>query len=261
MKTVACLLSILVIGGAAVAPVAAENAPAVASTTPVTEMALIPAGEFDMTGPGGDEGPETHRVRLDAFYLDVHEVTNAQYYAFGQATGREMPALWGIDELRSTLDYPDHPVHGISWHDARDYAEWAGKRLPTEAEWEYAARGGLVDKRWDRGDVLEPHDANWKKSDLGGAVAVGSYDPNGYGLYDMVGNLREWVADRWSEDYFRDSPVDNPQGPAAGRQHVVRGGGWHSGKACCAVHVRNPLLWSDFNVGFRCAKDAEDRQE
>ena len=226
-----------------------------------TEMALIPGGEFAMAGPGGEEGPETHLVRLDAFLMDIHEVTNAQYHAFCQATERPLPVLWGIDKLRSSPDYPNHPVLGIDHQDAAAYAAWLGKRLPTEAEWEYAARGGLAGKRWDRGDELEPHQANYSKSDQGGTVAVATYEPNGYGLYDMVGNLREWVSDYYSVDYFRNSPLENPRGPEAGDQHVVRGGGWHSGAACTAVHVRNPLLWSDFNVGFRCAQDVSDPLE
>ena len=224
-----------------------------------TEMALIPAGEFAMGVPGGEEDPETVTVRLDAFHMDIHEVTNAQYHAFCQATERSLHVLWGIDKLHSSLAFADHPVLGVSHGDAKAYAEWAGKRLPTEAEWEYAARGGLAGKRWDRGDELEPHQANIKKSDLGGTVAVAGYEPNGYGLYDMVGNLREWVSDYYSVDYLQDGPLENPQGPDDGEQHVVRGGGWHSGTSCNAVHVRNPLLWSDFNVGFRCAKDAADQ--
>lgn len=221
-----------------------------------TAMVLIPAGEFEMTGPGGENGPPTHTVRLDAFEMDIHEVTNAQYYAFCQATDRPLHVLWDIDQLRSSLAFPDHPVLGVSHSDAKAYAAWVGKRLPTEAEWEYAARGGLVGKQWDRGDELAPDDANYKKSDQGGTVAVAGYEPNGYGLYDMIGNLREWVSDFYSTDYFEHSAPENPQGPAEGDQHVVRGGGWYSGSSCNAVHVRNPLKWSDFNVGFRCAKDA-----
>ena len=226
-----------------------------------TEMVLIPAGEFAMKGPGGEDGPETFPVRLDAFSMDVHEVTNAQYYAFCQATDRTMHTLWDIDQLHSSLAFPDHPVLGISYEGAADYAAWAGKRLPTEAEWEYAAQGGLVGKRFDRGDDLEPHQANYSRSKLGGTVAVAGYEPNGYGLYDMVGNLREWVSDYYSEDYYLGGPKENPQGPEEGDQHVVRGGGWHSGPSCNTVHVRNPLLWSDFNVGFRCARDVPDQKE
>ncbi len=224
----------------------------------VTKMVLVPAGEFAMAGPGGDEGPESQLVRLDAFYLDAHEVTNSQYYAFCQATERKLHALWDIEKLHSSLDFPDHPVLGVSWYDAKAYAEWAGKRLPTEAEWEYAARGGTSGQRFGFTDELQPEQANYKSSKQGGTVAVMSYEPNAYGLYDMIGNLREWTSDWFSEDYLSDRPEYDPQGPEAGIQHVVRGGGWYSGSSCNAVHVRNPLKWSDFNVGFRCAKDVSE---
>ena len=143
--------------------------------------------------------------------------------------------------------------------EAAKYAEWVGRRLPTEAEWEYAARGGLASLSYDTGDVLEDQGANTKSAKLGGPVAVESFDPNAYGLYDMVGNVREWVADYYAEDYFANSPVDNPQGPEKTRWMVIKGGGWYSGKSCNMVHVRNalPRSWQDFNVGFRCARDAD----
>jgi len=198
-------------------------------------------------------------VELSAFHIDKHEVTNAQYHTFCMATEHDLPVFWGLERFCCYLDFPDHPVVGVSHSDAGQYAEWVGRRLPTEAEWEYAARGGLQSLGFDTGDILNNEDANTKASKLGGPVAVGSFKPNGYGLYDMVGNVREWVADYYAEDYFAHSPVENPQGPEKTRWRVIKGGGWYSGKGCNMVHVRNALpgSWSDFNVGFRCARDAD----
>jgi len=224
-----------------------------------TEEILIPAGEFIMGRADSSEELTPHPVKLDAFYIDKYEVTNAQYHAFCEATEQELPVFWGLDRFRCSLDYPDHPVVGVSQSAAKMYAEWVGRRLPTEAEWEYAARGGRESLSFDSGDVLDDQGANTKSAELGGPVAVGSFEPNGYGLYDMVGNVREWVADYYAEDYFTVSPVENPQGPEKTRWRVIKGGGWYSGKSCNMVHVRNALpgSWSDFNVGFRCARDAE----
>jgi len=224
-----------------------------------TEEILIPAGDFIMGRADSSEELTPHAVTLSAFFIDKHEVTNAQYHAFCEANDHDLPVFWGLDRFRCSLDFPDHPVVGISQADAKKYAEWVGRRLPTEAEWEYAARGGLESLSFDSGDVLDDEDANTKSAKLDGPVAVGSFKPNGYGLYDMVGNVREWVADYYAEDYFAHSPVDNPPGPEKTRWRVIKGGGWYSGKGCNMVHVRNALpgSWSDFNVGFRCARDPE----
>ena len=224
-----------------------------------TEETLIPAGEFTMGRADSSEELTPHPVKLGAFYIDKYEVTNAQYHAFCEATEQKLPVFWGVDRFRCSLDYPDHPVVGVSQSAAAKYAEWVGRRLPTEAEWEYAARGGLESLSYSSADTLEDQGANTKSAKLGGPVAVGSFEPNGYGLYDMVGNVREWVADYYAEDYFTVSPVENPQGPEKTRWRVIKGGGWYSGKGCNMVHVRNALpgSWSDFNVGFRCARDAD----
>ncbi len=201
-----------------------------------------------------------HRVDLDAFFIDIHEVTNAQYHAFCEATGRKLPFFWEKDGFRCSLEFSDHPVIGVNRGDAEAYAAWVGRRLPTEAEWERAARGGLEDLDLDRDAELSPELANYKSSDTGGTVPVMSYEPNAYGLYDTVGNVREWVSDRYRYDYFARSPVDNPRGPEEGSLGVVKGGGWFSGPGCQPVWVRNGLAtnWGDFNVGFRCARDAGD---
>lgn len=166
--------------------------------------------------------------------------------------------------FRCGPDYPNHPVVGVNWHDAVEYASWCGMRLPTEAEWEYAARGGLTGMNYPNGDTLDPTDGNFNRSEKRGPVAVGSYPPNGFGLYDMQGNVVEWVWDYYDADYYSSSSVENPRGlepvkfrPEPVRFHVIRGGGWHSGLYCNRVYYRNalPANWVDFNVGFRCVKD------
>ncbi len=145
----------------------------------------------------------------------------------------------------------------VSPGDARAYAAWRGKRLPTEAEWERAARGGLAGKKYVGGDELDSTRVNFTLSRLGGPVAVGSFTPNGYGLYDMAGNVQEWVADRYDKVYYAGSPAEDPTGPEQGAYRVLRGGGWATGPGCMGVSRRYalPSNWVDFNVGFRCARD------
>ncbi len=223
-----------------------------------SEMVLIPGGEFVM----GLEKNESkyvdniaHKVYVDSFYIDKTEVTNAQYDEFMKAPGHAQPQFWGIKELRSGMDFPNHPVIGLSWTDAKEYAEWRGARLPTEAEWECAARGKLIGKIWPNGDTLDSKMANFNKNEKG-TVAVGSYSPNGFGLFDMAGNVREWVSDRYEKDYYTTSPYKNPTGPEVAKFRVIRGGGWHSGESCLTVAGREALKssWVDIAVGFRCAK-------
>lgn len=219
-------------------------------------MVLIPEGEFVMGTPGGTDNP-AHPVRLKAFWLDAREVTCAQYLAFCEATKRDLPMFWNFKEFHCGTEYPNHPVVGVSWRDAADYAAWCGKRLPTEAEWECAARGGQAGFDYPNGPTLGPDDANCGRFSKGGTLPVGSYPPNGYGLYDMLGNVSEWVVDRYDADYYSTGPKENPPGPDQGRFRVFRGGGWHTGPGCAKVSYRNALPgnWLDFNVGFRCAKD------
>jgi sulfatase modifying factor 1 len=228
------------------------------------ELVLIRGGEFLMGSDAeGDHSP-VHTVYVESFYMDKYEVTNAQYLAFCEVAGQRLPEFWGMDRFRCGPDYPDHPVVGVSWHDAVEFATWSGKRLPTEAEWEYAARGGLAGMNYPNGDTLNPSDGNYNKSGKVGPVAVGSYPANGYGLHDVQGNVVEWVWDYYDADYYASSPTSNPRGPEsigsrleAARFHVIRGGGWHSGPYCNRVYYRNalPANWVDFNVGFRCVTD------
>jgi formylglycine-generating enzyme required for sulfatase activity len=217
-------------------------------------MVPIPAGEFVMGRENAGHESPPHTVRIRAFLLDAREVTNAEYFKFCQATGRDLPFFWGMREFRSSLDFPNHPVVGVTWHDALAYASWTGKRLPTEAEWEYAARGGLVGLPYPMGSDLAKSDANYSGSS---PVRVGSYAANGYGLYDMAGNVAEWVMDFYDDGYYAASPKDNPKGPEKGPFCVVRGGGFKGGKMCSNVTSRVALKpsWVDFAVGFRCAGD------
>lgn len=229
------------------------------SNNPPPDMVLIPGGEFLMGDDEEEDNSPIHKVYVDSFYMDKYEVTNAQYFKFCKQTGRSLPEFWGMKEFHSGLDFPKHPVVFINWRHAEAYAKWAGKRLPTEAEWEYAARAGLVGKDFPNGDYLDSTMANFfsKERVPKGTVPVGSYPPNGYGLYDMAGNVGEWVLDYYDKNYYKNSAYKNPSGPKKGKFVVIRGGGWHSGITCVRVHYRNCLKkgWIDFNLGFRCVKD------
>jgi len=225
---------------------------------PPEGMVLIPGGPFAMGTHGGEDNP-LHDVVVSTFYLDRTEVTNAQYQRFCEETGRGLPVFWGLERFRCGPDWPDHPIVGASHYDAVAYAAWAGKRLPTEAEWEFAARGGLVGKHFPNGDDADPLAVNHKGAGNDGTLPVGSLLPNAYGLHDMSGNVREWVLDRYDRSYYLDGPSTDPQGPETGKFRVIRGGGWYSGATCNHIDRRNalPSNFGDFNVGFRCARDIE----
>lgn len=237
-----------------------DEGPSVSRQIAEPEMVLIPGGEFIMgVAPKEDQkfiNDQAHNVFVDSFYLAKYEVTNAQYFKFCQATNHRLPEFWGMDLFRSSMNYPDHPVTGVNWSDAIAFTKWKGMRLPTEAEWEYAARGGLQGMSYPEGNITDSTLANFYPTQ-GHPVKVGSYPPNGYGLYDMSGNVIEWVWDFYDKDYYLESPYKNPLGPMYGEQHCIRGGGWRSGAGCTSVHFRQSLrtYWVDFNVGFRCARD------
>jgi len=227
-------------------------------------LVLIPAGEFLMGYEGGfpAERP-VHRVFTDAFYLSKYPVTNAQYKQFVDETGRHVPYL---DDRRMQFDnwdqemrvYPPgrghYPVVLVSWHDAMAYCEWAGGRLPTEAEWEKAARGGLEGKLYPWGDEIAPTLANYDNRE--GTTPVGSYPANGYGLYDMAGNVWEWVADWYDAKYYARSSERNPQGPENGTVRVLRGGAWLLFPQFCRVayRFRNSPDFRFNLIGFRLAR-------
>lgn len=259
-------------------------------------MKLIPAGEFLMGAE--DEMPHespVHKVKLNSFWIDKTEVTVAEFERFVAATNYETEAEkfgWSgvftigksdwqrIDGANWRNPFgdgkkplPNEPVTQVSWNDAAAYAKWAGKRLPTEAEWEYAARGGLVQKKYVWGNELRPNgkpSANWwqgsfpdKNTGEDGfptLAPVGSFASNGYGLSDMTGNVWEWTNDWYGEDYYAESPLENPKGPTNGTDKVLRGGSWMCSENFCSnyrpsARSSTPPDSGLNNLGFRCAKD------
>ncbi len=215
-------------------------------------MVYILAGTFQMGSEdgGSDESP-IHEVYLDGFWIDEHEVTLGQYQEFMAETG--IPGNpCGAGE--------SYPTACVDWYDARAYCEWAGKRLPTEAEWEKAARGGLEGKRYPWGDedpVCDPRAENGAQySECSSEALPGkTFKPNGYGLYDMAGNIIEWVADRYDKDYYQNSPEENPQGSSDGKYRVIRTGSWANYANSLRVANREKVS-PDFtgkDIGFRCA--------
>ena len=225
------------------------------------EMILIPAGKFQMGGrDGADNEKPVHALYIDAFYMDKYEVTNAQYKKFIDATGHKAPKYWSDPRYNA----PNHPVVGINWHDAMAYAEWAGKRLPTEAEWEKAARGELSGREYPWGDKFTHNEANCDgtggKDRWEHTAPVGSFAPNGYGLYDMVGNVYVWCADWYDQNYYADSPSRNPQGPYSGTFRVLRGGGWRCQDNCLRCAKRYGYYPSETYqlIGFRCVAPRSD---
>ena len=238
-----------------------------------TEMVVIPGGEFFRgSQEGGRDEKPRHKVMLNSFALDIHPITNEQFVRFLEVMGGEKDAnnqdIIRVKESRIKRHsgklviesgYAKHPVIGVTWYGAIAYAKWVGKRLPTEAEWEIASLGGLVDATYPTGNKIERTQANFFSSDT---IAVKSYPPNGYGLFDMAGNVYEWCQDWYDYGYYEVSQQepDNPKGPLQGVYRVLRGGCWKSLKddlRCSHRHRNNPGIVNR-TYGFRCAADVED---
>jgi len=232
----------------------------------IQEMVVIPRGEFGMGSVIVDGERPIHCVFVDSFLMDARPVTNASFASFVEETGYVTTAEQNGGQnwrLGRTAARERHPVVFVSWFDAVAFASWAGKRLPTEAEWEKAARGGLCGNLFPWGD--EAPDASravWSRAKPGqgwqlpGTEAVASFPPNGYGLYDMAGQVWEWCQDWFSEHEYQRTSPRNPQGPTEGSYRVRRGGAWNVREAFrlrCANRGALPPLTSHANVGFRCA--------
>ena len=247
-------------------------------------MVLIPAGEFQMGSNArdayDDEKP-VHTVYVDAFYMDQYEVTNAQYKEF-----IDVNPEWKKDRISEKYhdgeylknwngnNYPigkeNHPVANVSWYGAMAYAQWAGKRLPAEAEWEKAARGGLAGQKYPWGNSIDFNNANHGRN-IGDTTPVGSYPPNRYGLYDMVGNVWEWCLDEHDDNFYRTSSRRNPIAGANNITDVVnsflnlnswrvlRGGSWIRFARDVKVYDRDYTAptFSHDDFGIRCVKDVK----
>jgi formylglycine-generating enzyme required for sulfatase activity len=224
------------------------------------DMVLVPAGEFTMGSPEGDPDEKpAHKVQISAFFMDKFEVTVKQYAAFLQESGGDRPAEWKT--MNKTANQ-NRPVMGVDWAEAARYCKWAGKRLPTEAEWEKAARG--TDGRlypWGN-DPPTPLHANYGKKEWNNheaLVPVGTLEAgkSPYGVYDMAGNVWEWVSDWYDHDYYKQSPSEGPTGPRTGGFKVIRGGSWNTSARNLRAADRYfdpPSFRSQYVPGFRCAK-------
>ncbi|MEZ5314779.1 MAG: bifunctional serine/threonine-protein kinase/formylglycine-generating enzyme family protein [Chlamydiales bacterium] len=237
-----------------------------------TEMVVIRGGEFYRGSNEGnrDEVPR-HMIVINSFALDIHPVTNEQFVRFLDYIGGEKDQNYNdlirlkdsrlhriSGQLSIESGYSKHPVVGVTWYGALAYANWVGKRLPTEAEWEIAACGGLENTLYPNGANIEKNQANFFNSDT---TRVMSYLPNSYGIYDLVGNVYEWCQDWYGYNYYETSEQepDNPKGPSQGVYRVLRGGCWKSLKEDMRTthrHRNNPGTVNS-TYGFRCAADVQ----
>lgn len=211
---------------------------------------------------GHNEGPRSNQpqreVYLDTFAIDKTEVTKGAFARFVQESGYQEDTSWAQQAFETQMN---EPAVGILWRDADAYCRWAGKRLPTEAEWEKAARG-TDGRRYPWGDQWEQGRANVEESGYGGVISVGSYPAGAspFGVLDMAGNAAEWVADYFDFDYYSYAPRHNPKGPDRVMDHVLRGGSWASPREHALTYFRDSSHSARPNVrvGFRCARSNDD---
>ncbi len=225
-------------------------------------LVSIPPGWFLMGCESGQDNEKpVHRVWVDAFLLAATQVTNAEYSLFLRDTASLPPPFW----TDPNFSHPDQPVVGVSWHEASRYCEWLSActhrhfRLPTEAEWERAARGSLENALYPWGDVppeeLPAYAARCREYWKSGPEPAGKGEPNKYGLYNMCDNVHEWCSDWFDANYYAVSPERNPRGPETGTRRASRGGSWrhHIKMSRCAVRSSIPPGFQYADYGFRVA--------
>jgi formylglycine-generating enzyme required for sulfatase activity len=215
---------------------------------------------------GDDDEQPSHRVTLSSFHIDSREVSFAMYDSC-VTKGACTPAhyddgkclMWtssGIRKVRVPVQYrsPDFPVVCVSWRQARQYCSYKGKKLPTEAQWEYAALAGSG-KTYSWGNE-SPASSRCVQSSNNKPAQTGGYAPNDWGIFDMTGNVWEWTSDRYAKDYYSVSETNNPAGPAVGRYRVIRGGGWYS--TAKQLRIKNRQWFvpesGEVSIGIRCVK-------
>jgi len=223
-------------------------------------LLYVPAGEFTMGSTSGfDNERPAHTVHLDEFWIDQTEVTVHMYSLCVKAKVCKEPSNKAsslYSNYYGSPDFEDYPVIHVDWKMAKTYCEWADRRLPTEAEWEKAARGEQA-LTYPWGNEEPNHHLLNFDNPIGELTAVGSY-PSGaspFGALDMAGNAWEWVADWYSETYYASSPASNPPGPHSGQERVLRGGSWRDHSLLVRPSSRNHARPDDacVNCGFRCA--------
>lgn len=228
-----------------------------------TQMVLVPEGTFQMGSQpvegDSDEIPQ-RTIYLSSYYIDLSEVTQAKYTDFLKATRRSPPVVPVFPDDLALITKPELPVVGVSWEDAKAYCAWTGKRLPTEAEWEKAARGERGFK-WPWGNVFGEGLANTAGQEDGNKYMAppGKFEQGRsvYGLYDAAGNVAEWVSDWYDPAYYQAGPFRDPKGPDTGKHRVYRGGSWDdasSGVRTAKRYAAAPHQTSAV-IGFRCAMD------
>jgi formylglycine-generating enzyme required for sulfatase activity len=221
-------------------------------------MRLVPAGEFTMGSNEGDSDEQpVHTVFLNSYYMDKYEVTNALYKAcVDEDICTQPPNITSYSRSRyyGGSAYVDYPVIYVDWSQANTYCEWRGARLPTEAEWEKAARG-TDGRTYPWGEGIDCSRANYCEGDT---TEVGSYESgvSPYGIYDMAGNVWEWVADWYDSGYYNNTPSSNPTGPSSGDYRVLRGGSWGDNESYLRAFYRLMNVPVNFsgNFGFRCSR-------
>ncbi len=284
-------------GAAAPAAVVSPETPAKKlAASPPLEFVLVPGGQFAMGSDQGDPDEKpVHQVKLKNFQMSKTEVTVGQFRKFvedttfvtqaetlGFTTGLDKEGVWGRKDGWS-WKHPgyeqadDSPVTCVSWTDAQKFCQWAGGRLPTEAEWEYAAGNGARHTRYSWGNDPPTGKKGGNVSDETGKktfptwtifegyddgylfpAPAARFEPNDFGLYDMTGNVWEYCSDLYDEKYYENSPAENPSGAKESKYHVLRGGGWNTGPAEMRItnRVRISGMWEANIAGFRCARDA-----
>jgi eukaryotic-like serine/threonine-protein kinase len=241
--------------------------PSVTPTASAVPMVFVPDGEFTMGNDHGDsEDKPAHPVYLSSFYIDTYEVTNSSYRSCVMEGVCQPPTYLGSETRLSYFDdpqYNNYPVIWVNWDMARTFCEWRGMRLPTDAEWEKAARGKDA-RSYPWGEGYDCGHANFSPNDqacVGDTAEVGRYPLNvsPYGAFDMAGNVWEWVQDWFMDGYYLESPLDNPAGPDSGTERVIRGGAWVSKYYHLTTYNRDrkvPSLTAK-SIGMRCACRAD----